>query len=173
MAKRILVAYFSRTGDNYFAGDIRPIDVGNTARVAAQIAEKTGGELYEIVPAKPYPKAYRATTDLAQKELDEEARPALANPIPDLSGYDAVFVGYPIWWGRMPRPVMTFLEGASLAGKDVFPFCTHEGSGIGRSADEIKTVQPGCRLSRGFACTGTSSGSCGRALDAWLKTLPL
>ena len=98
--KKVLVVYFSRTGEEYNVGRITK---GNTAIVAEYIAQKTGAQTFEIKPATPYPDEYEACTELAKKELESNARPALAKNIDTLEQYDTIFLGYPIWWGALPR----------------------------------------------------------------------
>ena len=99
--KRALVVYFSRADENYNVGYI---EKGNTKILAEMIAEATGADMFEIKPAKPYPKEYTATTNLAKKEKNEKARPEIVGTMPDVSGYDVIFFGYPIWWGDLPMP---------------------------------------------------------------------
>jgi len=104
----ILVAYFTWSG--------------NTKKMAEHIAEQTGGELLEIKPAAPYPNDYNETGELAKKERDENRRPAIANLPESLDGYDAVLIGYPIWWHTAPMIIGTFLESYDLSGIDIYPF---------------------------------------------------
>lgn len=127
--KRVLVAYFSRADEN--TGGVGYIEKGNTRILAEMIAAKTGGDLFEIKPAKPYPKEYTPATEVAKQEKAENARPEIVGELPDMSSYDVVFLGYPIWWGDLPMAVYTFLEKENFSGKTIIPFCTHEGSGIG------------------------------------------
>ena len=121
--KKVLVVFFSHTGENYGVGNITK---GNTCIVAEMIAEATGGELFEIVPVQKYPETYDACVDLAKKEKSAGARPAIKSDIA-VEEYDTVFIGYPNWWGDMPMPVYTFIERHDWQGKNVIPFCTHEG----------------------------------------------
>ena len=123
-SKKVLVAYFSHSG--------------NTREVARQIGEATGGDLFEIVPATPYPAEYQAVVDQGKKEIAAGVRPALKNPVGDLSQYDVIFVGSPCWWATIAPPVATFLTSCDFAGKTVIPFMTHEGSGMGRSEADIR-----------------------------------
>ena len=147
-----------------------PLKVGNTAKLADVIAEETGGEVVAINPAAAYPDDYRACTDQAAKELKEDCRPALKQPIPDMTDTDVLFIGYPIWWGEMPMPVKTFLETADLAGKTVIPFCTHEGSGIGATVGTVKHLAPKARVTSGLAVTGSAAADGGEALRRRVRT---
>ncbi len=94
---KTLVLYFSRTGEQYTVG---VIEKGNTAIVAEMIAEKTGADSFEILPADDhYPMTYKELTDVAKREQNENARPAYAGTLPDLTQYDTIFIGAPVWWG--------------------------------------------------------------------------
>ena len=92
-----LVVFYSRAGQNYVAGDIVDLPVGNTAQLARTLAEKLGADLFAIKTVKSYPVDYRETTAVARKELDEEARPAIAGELPDVAAYDEIYIGHPIW----------------------------------------------------------------------------
>ena len=125
---KILVAYFSATGV--------------TARAAQNVAEATGGEVYAITPAKPYTDAdldWRDKQSRSSVEMnDPKARPALGGKRLDVSEYDVVFIGYPIWWNQAPRLINTFIESHNLKGKTVIPFATSGGSTISGSAATLR-----------------------------------
>lgn len=112
--KKILVAYFSHTG--------------NTEKVAQLIQSKTGADIFKIETATPYPSVYRETTELAKQEKADNARPALKNKVENMAQYDVVFVGYPIWWYTAPMAVATFADSYDFSGKTVITFCTSGGS---------------------------------------------
>ena len=140
---KILVAYFSRAGQNFVNHEIVEIERGNTAVAAEKIAQKCGGDLFEIVPAKPYPDDYHETVEVSKQELADNARPQIVGASDDpAAGYDIVFVGYPNWCGTAPMPVFTFLDACNLDGKRVIPFCTNEGSALGTSVDDIRRACP-------------------------------
>ena len=136
--QRVLVVYFSRADEN--TGGVGYIEKGNTKILAEMIAERTHGDLFEIKTVKPYPKEYRPATEAAKQEKEENARPEIVGELPDLSKYDVVFLGYPIWWSDMPMPVYTFLDRENFAGKIILPFCTHEGSGLSDTQRSIADV---------------------------------
>ena len=149
--QRVLVVYFSRADEN--TGGVGYIEKGNTKILAEMIAERTHGDLFEIKTVKPYPKEYRPATEAAKQEKEENARPEIVGELPDLSKYDVVFLGYPIWWSDMPMPVYTFLDRENFAGKIILPFCTHEGSGLSDTQRSIADVTK-ADVREGFALQG-------------------
>ena len=151
---RILVAYFSHSG--------------NTQAVAEQIRQMTGGELFRIQAVDAYPADYDAVVKVAQAEQGKAARPKLSGALPVAADYGTVFVGYPSWWSTMPMPVFTFLEGLDLTGKKIAPFGTHEGSGLGRSVQDIRALCPGAAVAEGLAIRGSAVKTARRELEAWL-----
>ena len=149
--QRVLVVYFSRADEN--TGGVGYIEKGNTKILAEMIAERTHGDIFEIKTVKPYPKEYRPATEAAKQEKEENARPEIVGELPDLSKYDVVFFGYPIWWSDMPMPVYTFLDRENFAGKIILPFCTHEGSGLSDTQRSIADVTK-ADVREGFALQG-------------------
>ena len=149
--QRVLVVYFSRADEN--TGGVGYIEKGNTKILAEMIAERTHGDLFEIKTVKPYPKEYRPATEAAKQEKEENVRPEIVGELPDLSKYDVVFLGYPIWWSDMPMLVYTFLDRENFAGKIILPFCTHEGSGLSDTQRSIADVTK-ADVREGFALQG-------------------
>lgn len=147
---KVLVVYFSRTRGVY-GGDLKR---GNTARIADFIQAKTKGDTYEIIPRKAYPNGYNATTKIAQREQDQNARPAIKNALPNVKKYQTVFIGAPIWWGEYPMIVRTFIDNVNLNGKTVIPFTTAEGSGLGNTAETLKKAYPKAKVKSGFTEEG-------------------
>lgn len=168
---KAIVVYFSHTGENYSVGVITE---GNTAKVAKVIAAKTGADIYEIKEAKPYPHSYDDCIDVAKKELRDKARPEIAGTLPDLAGYQVVYLGYPNWWGDCPMIVYSFLEKSSIEGKTILPFCTHEGSGLGSTAKNLQKAFPGAKVAQnGLSLRGATAQkdatATEQAVDKWLK----
>lgn len=128
-----LIVYYSRKGENYWNGSIKNLEKGNTEIVAEMIADITGGDLFEVDTVKTYAADYYECIDDAKAELREGARPELKAYMDSLDAYDTIFVGFPNWWGTMPMAMFTFLERYDLSGKRILPFCTNEGSGMGKS----------------------------------------
>ena len=148
---KILVVYFSRTGEQYTVGTI---DKGNTAIVAEMIAEKTGADLYEILPETDYPYTYSALTDVAKKEQNNNDRPKIKGELPDVSKYDTIFIGAPVWWGDWPMICYTFFESVDLSGKKLVPFSTHEGSGLSGFDRKLASAVPDATVLSGQAFRG-------------------
>ncbi|MDR1231349.1 MAG: flavodoxin [Spirochaetaceae bacterium] len=156
-ARRILVAYFSWGG--------------NTRTVAESICQAVGSDIFEVKTVNPYPKEYRLTTDVARQELEANARPALAESAQGMGSYDTVFLGYPNWWGTIPMALFTFLETYDFTGKTIIPFCTHEGSALGRSVAEIKRLCPGATVLDGLAVRGGKVDRAQIDVQNWLRSL--
>ncbi len=167
---KVLVAYFSRTGENYGVG---VIEKGNTEIIAEMIVSKTGGDLFRIESVKPYPSGYDDCTEAAKKEKNLNARPALTASVPDFDDYDVIYLGYPIWWSDMPMPVYTFLECYDFSGKTIIPFCTHAGSGLSGTVSNIQETCPGATVRDGLAITGTTAqndrASAEKQVSDWLE----
>ena len=167
---KMLVVVFSRADENYGVGYV---EVGNTMKIAQLIAQKTGAELFEVAPAKKYPADYDTCIDVAKKEQNRNARPAIAQD-KDISGYDVIFFGYPVWWGDIPMCMYTFVEAHDWNGKRVIPFCTHEGSGAGRTEGTLKRTMKGAEISSAMAMRGARAQKGGsdveKTVDNWLKS---
>ena len=152
--KKVLVAFFSRTGENYGVG---VIEKGNTRIIADMIAAEMDADTFEIARVTPYPEAYRDCTDEAQAEKAANARPELTATVDNFDDYDVIFLGYPIWWSDMPMPVYTFLESYDFSGKTVIPFCTHAGSGLSGTVQTLKNKLTGATVLDGLAIAGTTA----------------
>lgn len=164
-----LIAYYSRKGQNYWAGSIKDLEKGNTERVAEFVQQAVGGDLFEIETVNDYADDYYACCDEAKAELNENARPEIKRFIDSLDGYDTIFVGYPNWWGTCPMCVFTFLEHYDLAGKRIVPFCTNEGSGMGSSERDLRRVCAGATVERGLSVTGNRAAQSQDEVSRWAK----
>lgn len=158
--KKILIAYFSKTG--------------NTKKVAEAVQKSIGGDMFHIVTVKPYPEDYTETTEVAKQEQQANARPELKGKVDNMEQYDTILLGYPNWWGTMPMGVFNFIEqNKAFAGKTIVPFCTHEGSGLGRSEADLKKACPDAKLLEGLAIRGGSAGGAQADVDKWLQKIGL
>jgi len=165
-----LIAYFSRAGNNDVNGRIVNLPVGNTQVAAETICRLTDGDLFKIDPARKYAADYNACAEEAKRELQANARPALNACPDDIDRYDTVILGYPNYWGTCPMPVMTFLERFDFSGKTILPFCTHEGSGMGRSEADIQKACPRAKVAKGLAIRGADIKNAGGRIEQWLKS---
>lgn len=163
-----LVAFYSRAGENYFDGDYRYLETGNTERAASMVAEAAGADLLKIEQAEPYAEDYRTCIEQAKRDLESGARPRLASLPHDLDGYAEVYLGYPNYWGNMPMAVYAFLEAFDWDGKTIHPFCTHEGSGLARSVDGIAAAAPGARVTEGLAIVGSRVDMARGEIERWV-----
>ena len=153
MSKKIVV-YFSHSG--------------NTREIANQIQKSVSGDIFEIQSLENYPSNYNAVVKKARQELESGYKPALKAKVSNIRSYDVVFIGCPIWCGTIPMPVVTFLSGYDFSGKTIIPFCTHEGSGLGRSITDIAKLCPQSKILEGLAVRGRDVKSAQNEVSEWL-----
>ncbi len=132
--KKVLVAYYSHTG--------------NTKEVAEVIAEKTGGDLFEIKTEAIYPDEYKPMTEQAKKEINEGYRPKLTTNVENIAQYDVVFIGSPNWWGTITPSVSSFIANYDLSGKKIIPFITHGGGGVQNTIKDMTAQCKGCNVEK-------------------------
>ncbi len=153
--KKVLVVYFSATG--------------TTKGAAEKVKKATGGKLYRIKAAQSYTSAdldydnddCRANTE----QHDGTVRPEIKGKVKNIEKYDVIFLGYPIWWGKEPMIIRTFLESYNLKGKKIVPFCTSGGSGISGSMKEVKESAKGAKITKGKDLTDLSY----KSVAKWAK----
>jgi flavodoxin len=164
-SNRILVAYFSWSG--------------NAKILAEQIAQASGGDLFEIRTVTPYSTVYNEVTALATVELRENARPAITGSVSNMAQYSTVFLCYPNWWGTIPMAVATFLEAYDFSGKTIYPLVTHGGSRFGSSLTDIRRLVPRAVIGDGLAVSAMSRSHGGpavvrtpnRDVTNWLRSI--
>lgn len=154
---KILIVYFSWGG--------------NSRTLAGYAREITGGDIFEIVPAQPYPSQYGATTQQAREELDNNYLPAIKNKINNLFSYETIILVYPNWWGTIPQIVKRFLQDNDFSGKTIAPICTHEGSRMGRSVTDIKALCPNSTITEGLDVRGGNVGSARNTVRDWINKI--
>lgn len=158
-----LVVYFSATG--------------NTRSVAEALADMRGADIYEIVPEQPYTSddldysndSCRANTE----QNDDSVRPAISGSIENIDKYDTVFVGFPIWWGSLPRIMYTFFDTYDMSGKTVAPFCTSGSSGISAAVEEITVLEPSASITDGLQISSSAASNPNDSLTEWLNSIGL
>lgn len=167
VTKKALVVFFSHAGDNYSVGNIK---VGNTKIVADYITDFTGADQFEIKTTKYDGMAYKPLCDLAKEEQQRGELPPFEGSV-DVSGYDTIFIGGPVWWGTYPQVMFTFFSKYDLSGKTIIPFTTHEGSGLGNCVDDVKKAYPKADVMEGFSMYGHDVRSGKESVEKWLKKL--
>jgi flavodoxin len=166
--KKSIVIFFSHAGDNYAVGDIK---VGNTKIVADYITEITGADQFEIVTHKYDGLEYNPLIEIAKEESNSGELPPYEGKAPDLSQYDTVFIGGPVWWGTYPQVMFTLFKDINLDGKTVYPFTTHEGSGLASCVSDVKSAFPKADVQKGFSIYGHEVRTGKKSVENWLKGL--
>lgn len=155
---KTLVAYFSASGV--------------TAKAASKLAEAAGADLFEIKPEMPYTKAdlnWQDKNSRSSMEMrDASSRPAVAGSVENMSEYDVIFLGFPIWWYVAPHIINTFLEGYDMSGKKIILFATSGGSGFGKSVVGLQDSCPGATVVEGKLLNGNITVD---ALRTWVASL--
>ena len=164
---RILIVYYSWSG--------------NTKAMADEIKSIVGGDLFEIIPANPYPDDYHLCLESAKNEINNNIRPKIIGEVKDFQKYDIIFVGTPNWYGTIAPPVVTFLTNYNFSNKTVVPFCTHGGGGRENVFTDMKKMLPDsevleslevlCRYESGLPVVGGSSYNSQGAVEKWIKEL--
>lgn len=164
-----LIVFYSRADENYVNGEIKTLNTGNTEIAAGIIQEFTGADMFKIEQVQGYSKDYNECIAQAQIDQKRNARPELMAYPESLEQYDTIYLGYPNYWSTMPMAVFTFLEHYDFSGKTIKPFCTHEGSGMGVSEQDIKKLCPDAKTEKGLAIRGGSVQKSKTAIEKWIK----
>ena len=165
--KKSLIIYFSRADENYFGGEMRYIDKGNTEVIAEYIKEITGGDLFKVEPLNPYPANYMEAIEEAKVRTRNHNAPIKEN-IPDISSYEVIYVGSPIYWGGMPEELFTALKGLDYSGKIIRPFVTHEGSGLSGVPRQLNEICVGAEVTSGIAIVGSQVNNSKIEVEKWI-----
>ena len=166
---RILLAYFSRPGENYWNGGRRNLKVGNTQVLARTIAARLECDVHRIEAAEPYSADYDETVQRNVREQEADARPAIADPLPSIDRYDTILLASPIWNLRSPMIMETFTERFDFSGKTVHPVTTYAMSGLGSTPEDYERSCRGARIGQGLAVRGEEARSAEAAVDSWLR----
>lgn len=153
--KKVLVTYFSHSG--------------NTKVIAEKINSILNGDLFEIKTEDTYPAKYNLVVDQAKKEFIAQYRPKLINHIENFNEYDVIIIGYPMWWYTCPMAIFTFLESYDFSGKVILPFCTHEGSELSSSVEDIKKCVPSAIIKEGLAIRGSKISDSDKLIHSWIQ----
>lgn len=172
-ARRVLIAYYSRPGENYYDGERRNLPTGNTEVLAGLLADRIDADVLRIEAQDPYPDGYDATVARNVREQDADARPGIDGRLPSLADYDVVLLGSPIWNVRPPMIMSTFAEALDWTGKRLHPFVTYAVSRLGRTEDVYREVADGARIGEGLAVLGETVADAGDEAAAWLQRVGL
>lgn len=181
-ASDILIVYFSRWGNTDYSDDVDAttsasivIDgdtrYGTTEYVANIIAEEVGGDLHRIETIAPYTADFEELRDINHNEMNQNYLPELKESNLDISKYDTVFIGYPVWGTGVPQAVLSFLEEYKLLGKTVIPFCTHDGYGAGNSYSTISKESHAEKVLDGLAIEASDIHTSKNTVVQWLASI--
>jgi flavodoxin len=171
--ERILLAYFSRPGENYCYGGRTNLQIGNTEVLARTISECIECDVHRIEALDPYPNNYEQTVARSVREQEADARPAIANLPASLHRYDTVLLGSPVWNVRAPMIMSTFTEKFDFCGKTVYPFTTYAMSGLGTTARDYAASCPGAAIGEGLAVRGEEVRDADTEVRSWLRRIGL
>lgn len=172
-ASRVLLAFFSRSGENYYYGGRIDLEVGNTEIVAGMISDRIDCDVYRIEASEPYSDDYDETVARNVREQDTDTRPAIANSLTAIEDYDIVLLGSPIWNVRAPMIMSTFVESFDFTGKTIYPFTTYAMSGLGTTERDYATSCPGSIIGEGLAVRGEEVNDAAPAVETWLQRIGL
>ncbi|MFJ6535623.1 flavodoxin [Paenarthrobacter sp. NPDC091711] len=167
--QRILLAYFSRAGENYYYGGRTNLEIGNTEVLAGMISTLIPCQVHRIEAADPYPDSYDAAVARNSREQNEDARPAILNPLASIEQYDTVILASGIWNVRAPMIMTTFTESYDFAGRTVYPVTTHAMSGLGNTARDYGQSCQGATIGEGLAVKGEEVRDAGADVESWLQ----
>ena len=180
---RVLVVYFSMpetsNPDNMTTEEDNSVVVidgqvlGNTQYIAQVIQQTTGGDIFRIEPAEPYPTDHRTLLDLAAEEQKNNTRPAIAAQIENFADYDTVFVGYPIWWSDLPMIMYSFFEEYDFGGKTLIPFSTHGGSSFAGTPATIQQLEPEAAMLEGLTISRNDIQEAEQEIVDWVNGLDI
>lgn len=170
---RVLLAYFSRAGENYYNGGRRKLKIGNTEVIAGMISDLIDCDVYRIEAADPYPEGYDATVARNVQEQDADARPEIVNGLESIADYDTVLLGSPIWNVRAPMIMSTFTDSHDFTGKIILPFVTYAVSGLAGVDRDYAAALPRARVGTGLAIRGEEANRGRSRVEAWLRQTDL
>ncbi|MEW9873592.1 flavodoxin [Arthrobacter sp. HS15c] len=166
---RVLLAYFSRAGENYHYGGRTVLDVGNTEVLAGMISGLVGCDVHRIEASETYPDAYDAAVARNVREQESDARPAIANPLPSIEQYSTVLLASGIWNVRAPMIMATFAETYDFSGKTIHAVTTHAMSGLGTTERDYARFCPAAVIGEGLAVRGEEVRDAGPDVESWLR----
>ena len=165
--KKSIIIYFSRADENYFGGSMKYIEKGNTEIIAEYIQDILGADMFKVEPLEPYSADYMQCIEEA-KVRTRNHNALIKEEVPDISPYDVIYVGSPVYWGGMPEELFTALKGLDYTGKIIRPFVTHEGSGLSSIPNQLKDICTGGEVTNGLAISGSTVNSAKSKVENWI-----
>lgn len=165
--KKSIIIYFSRADENYFAGSMRYIDKGNTEVIAEYIRDIVGADIFKVEPQVPYSADYMTCIEEARVRTRTHNAP-IKEKVPDISPYEVIYIGAPVYLGGMPEEMITALEGLDYTGKIIRPFVTHEGSGLSGIPMQLMKICKDATITTGIAIRGTTVNSAKEQVEIWI-----
>ena len=165
--KKSIVLYFSRADENYFDGTLRYIDKGNTEVIAEYIRDIVGADMFKVEPLEPYSPDYKECLEESRTRARTHNAP-IKEKVPDISDYEVIYVGSPVYLGGMPEELFTALKGLDYTGKIIRPFVTHEGSGLSGVPMQLKNICNDATITPGIAIRGSTVNSAKGQVESWI-----
>lgn len=165
--KKSIIIYFSRADENYFGGTMKYIDKGNTEVIAEYIRDIIGADMFKVEPLIAYSKDYMECIEEAKVRTRNHNAP-IKEKLPDLSTYEIIYIGSPVYWGGMPEELFTALKGLDYTGKTIRPFVTHEGSGLSSIPNQLRDICTGAKIDSGIAITGSTVHTAKGKIENWI-----
>ena len=165
--KKSVIIYFSRADENYVSGAIRYIDKGNTEVIAEYIRDIVGADMFKVEPLIPYSADYKQCVEESKVRTRSHDAP-IKESVPDISSYDVIYVGAPVYLGGMPEELFTALQGLNYTGKIIRPFVTHEGSGLSGIPMQLRKLCDGATITSGIAIRGGTVNSAKGQVEEWI-----
>ncbi len=167
MSKSMII-YFSRADENYFGGAMKYIEKGNTEVISEYIQELTNADMFKVEPLEPYSANYMTCIEEAKVRTKTHNAP-IKNAVPDITPYEVIYIGSPVYWGGMPEELFTALKELDFTGKTIKPFVTHEGSGLSSIPSQLKSICKGATIADAIAITGSTVTSAKGKVESWVK----
>ncbi len=165
--KKSLIIYFSRADENYFGGSMKYIDKGNTEVLAEYIKDIVNADMFKVEPLEPYSPEYEKCIEESKVRAQTHNAP-IKNQVPDISSYEVIYVGSPVYWGGMPEELFTALKDLDYTDKVIRPFVTHEGSGLSNIPSQLKDICKGANVVNPIAIKGSEVNDSKGMIEHWI-----